>query len=62
MRPVAPSPHWMFQIKANIWSEFFLRQNFFTGVLKIYIAKKNLLIQTEKIEHILPVLLKKKNL
>ena len=58
--PVAASQRQVFQIKANIWSTFFPRRNFLAGVLKIYIANKNLLIQTEKIEHILPVLLKKR--
>ena len=45
---MAASPRRVFQIKANIWSPFFPRPNFFAGVLKIYIANKNLLIQTEK--------------
>ena len=45
---VAASPRRVFQIKANRWSAFFPRRNFFPGVLKIYIANKNLLIQTKK--------------
>ena len=48
-----------FKLKLTYGLHFSL-DNFLAGVLKIYIANKNLLIQTEKIEHILPVLLKKR--
>ena len=57
---MAASPRRVFQSKANIRSAFFPRRNFLVGVLKICIANKNLLIQTEKIERTLPVPLKKK--
>ena len=59
--PVTASPRRDFQIQVNMWFVFFPKRNFFAGVLKIYIANKNLLTQTEKLEHILPVLLKKRN-
>ena len=51
----------VFQIKVNICSAFFFTLICFVGVLKICTAKKNLFTQTEKLEHILLVLPKKRN-
>ena len=58
---VAASSRCVFQIKVTICSAFFSTLIFFSGVLKICIASKNLFTQTEKLEHILPVLPKKRN-
>ena len=56
---MAAFPFCIFQIKVNIYSAFFSTLICFTGVLKIGIAKKNHITQTEKLELILPILPKK---
>ena len=48
-----------FKIKLTYGLHFSLNY-FFAGALKIYIANKSLLTQTERSEHILPVLLNKR--
>ena len=58
---VAASHCRLFEIKVNICSAFFSTRISFEGVLKIYIANKILLTQTEKLEDKLPVLPKKRN-